>query len=173
MKYDKPGNSMKEILHQYAAYNLWANKLIIDVIDQLPAEQIHQEINSSFSSLFKTVLHLLDTENMWWQRLKLEENVERPSEKFTGDFNELQQKLLQQSSIYEQWAAGLLDHQLQHVFGYQRSKMEQQKQPVSLTLLHIFNHGSYHRGQLVTMLRQLGVTNIPPTDFTAFLRQKK
>jgi uncharacterized damage-inducible protein DinB len=164
---------MKELLHQYAAHNLWANKQLIDVINRLTPEQVQQPITSSFPGIFKTVLHLLDAESMWWQRLKLEEHVERPSEKFTGDFNELQQKLLQQSALYEQWTAGLLDHQLQHVFAYQRSKMEQQKLPIAQTLLHIFNHGSYHRGQLVTMLRQLGVTNIPQTDFNAFLRQKK
>ena len=164
---------MKEILSQYAAHNLWANKQLIDVINQLTPEQIQQPITSSFPGIFKTLLHLLDAESMWWQRLKLQEHVERPSDTFAGDFNELQQKLLQQSTLYEQWTAGLLDHQLQHVFAYRRSKTEQQKQPVYQTLLHIFNHGSYHRGQLVTMLRQLEVTTIPQTDFNAFLRQKK
>lgn len=163
---------MKELLQQYAAYNHWANKQLLDAIGQLSAEQITQPITSSFPSVFKTVLHLLDAENMWWQRLKLQEHVERPSDTFTGDFKELHQKLLQQSALYEQWTVGLLEHQLQHVFGYQRSKNEQQKQPVYQTLLHIFNHSSFHRGQLVTMLRQLNVTTIPSTDFTAYLRLK-
>ncbi len=164
---------MKDLLHQYAAHNLWANQQLIDVINQLTPSQIQQEITSSFPSIYKTVLHLLDAESIWWQRLKLEERIERPSETFRGDFNELQQKLIHQSSLFEQWTGNLLEHQLLHVFAYQRSKTEQQKQPVYQTLLHIFNHGSYHRGQLVTMLRQLDVTNIPQTDFNAFLRQKK
>jgi uncharacterized damage-inducible protein DinB len=164
---------MKELLHQYAAHNLWANKQLIDVINQLTPAQIQQQITSSFPGIFKTVLHLLDAESMWWQRLKLKEHVERPSETFTGDFSELQQRLITQSTLYEQWTGSLLDHQLQHVFAYQRSKTEQQKQPVYQALLHIFNHGSYHRGQLVTMLRQLGITTIPQTDFNAYLRQKK
>jgi uncharacterized damage-inducible protein DinB len=163
---------MKELLHQYAAHNAWANRQLIDVINRLTPVQIEQPIISSFPSIYKTVLHLLDAETIWWQRLKLWEHVERPSESFTGDFNELQQKLINQSMLYEQWTGSLLDHQLLHVFAYQRSKTEQQKQPVYQTLLHIFNHGSYHRGQLVTMLRQLEVTNIPATDFNAFLRQK-
>ena len=29
----------------------------------------------------------------------------------------------------------------------------------------VFNHVAYHRGQLVNMLRQLGLEKIPPTDF--------
>ena len=44
---------------------------------------------------------------------------------------------------------------------YTGTKKEQFKQPVCDVLLHVFNHGTYHRGQLVTMLRQLGASNIP------------
>jgi uncharacterized damage-inducible protein DinB len=39
-------------------------------------------------------------------------------------------------------------------------------------LHHIFNHSTYHRGQLVTMLRQLGSKDIPATDFIAFVKKK-
>ncbi|MCW3088046.1 MAG: hypothetical protein JWQ78_1432, partial [Sediminibacterium sp.] len=37
-------------------------------------------------------------------------------------------------------------------------------------LLHLFNHGTYHRGQLVTLLRQVGVEEIPRTDYIEFSR---
>jgi uncharacterized damage-inducible protein DinB len=41
-------------------------------------------------------------------------------------------------------------------------------------LLHIFNHATMHRGQLVTFLRQLGeVDKIPSTDFSTFCRTRK
>jgi uncharacterized damage-inducible protein DinB len=43
-------------------------------------------------------------------------------------------------------------------------------QPYDLLLLHIFNHNTYHNGQLVTMLRALGVDKIPSTDFIAWTR---
>jgi uncharacterized damage-inducible protein DinB len=165
--------AIKELLHQYAAHNLWANQQIMVTIKQLPAAIIEQEMVSSFSSIYKTVLHLLDAENIWWQRIKLVEHIERPSQHFAGSFDELQQKLLQQSLLYEQWVASAHEYHLLHVFGYQRSKSEQCKQPVFQVLLHLFNHGSYHRGQLVTMLRQAGVTKIPGTDFNDWLHKKK
>jgi uncharacterized damage-inducible protein DinB len=47
------------------------------------------------------------------------------------------------------------------------------KQPTWQMLLHVFNHGTYHRGQLVNMLRQLGVSRIPATDFALWSRGKK
>ena len=163
---------MKELLTQYAAFNLWANQKMTDAIMLLPEEKINAEIISSFPSLFKTVLHLLDGESIWWQRLKLQEHIERPSETFTGSFEELQKKLLQQSSLFSEWVSNANEPQLQHVFAYIREK-EQNKQPVWQMLMHLFNHNSYHRGQLVTMLRQSGVTKIPSTDFAAYLRSIK
>ena len=163
---------MKELLTQYATFNLWANQKMTDAIMLLPEEKINAEIISSFPSLFKTVLHLLDGESIWWQRLKLQEHIERPSETFTGSFEELQKKLLQQSSLFSEWVSNANEPQLQHVFAFVREK-EQYKMQVCNMLLHLFNHNSYHRGQLVTMLRQSGVTKIPSTDFAAYLRSIK
>ena len=39
-------------------------------------------------------------------------------------------------------------------------------------ILHAINHNTYHRGQIVTMLRQLGVEKIPATDFIVWSRRK-
>lgn len=47
------------------------------------------------------------------------------------------------------------------------------KLPVNVILMHVFNHATYHRGQLVTMLRQLGVKKIPQTDFMVYMSKKK
>jgi uncharacterized damage-inducible protein DinB len=32
-------------------------------------------------------------------------------------------------------------------------------------LLHAFNHGTYHRGQIITQAHSLGFANMPSTDF--------
>lgn len=163
---------MKEVFVQYATYNLWANNLLLSAIETLPEEQQRAEIKSSFPSLFKTVLHLLDAESIWWQRIKLQEKIERPSETFNGNFSELSKALLQQNKQWQEWVEGLNEHGLQHEFIYFNSQGERFKQPVYQTLLHLFNHGTYHRGQLVTMLRQLGVEKLPSTDFIAWSRKK-
>jgi uncharacterized damage-inducible protein DinB len=164
---------MKELLMQYAAYNSWAHKKIFDALKQLSDEQISQEVESSFNSIFKTVLHLLDAESIWWQRIKLAEHIEKPSDSFSGNFEALQQKLLDQSKLWEEWVGNAGEHQLQHVFAYQNSKKEQFKQPMYQMLLHLFNHGTYHHGQLITMMRQMGAAKIPETDFIVFSRMKK
>jgi len=163
---------MKQILTELSAYNIWANQLIFDAINQLPEEQQKQELPSSFKSLYKTVLHMLDAQSIWWQRMKLQERIIRPSEDFTGNMKELSNNLLHQNRQWNEWVNNANDHQLQHVFHYQNTKKEQFKQPIFQMLVHVFNHETYHRGQLVNLLRQLGVDKIPATDFIAWSRRK-
>jgi uncharacterized damage-inducible protein DinB len=163
---------MKQILTELSAYNIWANQLILDAINQLPEEKQSQELPSSFKSLYKTVLHMLDAQSIWWQRMKLLERTIRPSEDFTGDMKELSNNLLHLNRQWNEWVNNANDHQLHHVFHYQNTKKEQFKQPIFEMLVHVFNHETYHRGQLVNMLRQLEVDKIPSTDFIAWSRRK-
>jgi uncharacterized damage-inducible protein DinB len=163
---------MKEILVQLSAYNIWANQLLLDLINQQPEEKQKQELPSSFTSLYKTVLHMWNAESIWWQRMKLQERIFIPAENFSGDMKELCNQFLSQNRQWNEWALAANEHQLQHVFQYQNFKREQFKQPIYQMMLHVFNHGTYHRGQLVNMLRQLGVDKIPSTDFIEWSRRK-
>jgi uncharacterized damage-inducible protein DinB len=164
---------MKELLQQYAAYTIWANERMMGPIESLGEERLHQPVNSSFKSVYKTLLHLWDAESIWWQRMKLMEQITVPSATFNGSLAELRQKMQQQSLQWKDWVDNATEAALQHEFIYQNTKREQFKQPVWQVLLHIANHGTYHRGQLVTLLRQLGVEQVPATDFIVFTRSKK
>ena len=163
---------MKQLLQQYAAYNVWANKIITERIAQLPQEILYQETKSSFATIYKTVVHLMDVESIWWQRLRLLEHVEWPGVNFKGNFDDLSQQLLSLSKQWNQWVASANEANLTHVFAYYNSKKEYFKQPVYEMLVHLFNHQTYHRGQLVTMMRENGIEKIPVTDFIVFCRKK-
>jgi uncharacterized damage-inducible protein DinB len=165
--------AMKELLRQYAGYNIWANQKLIELILSLPEEQQHKDIVSSFNSLYKTLLHMWDTETAWWQRMKLHERIIIPSENFNGTTRDVVNGLLNQSRQWEEWISNASELSLSHVFQYQTTKKEQFKQPVYQMILHVFNHGTYHRGQLITILRQLGVEKIPQTDFIVWSRMRK
>lgn len=163
---------MKELLQQLSAYHVWANRLLFAAITALPEELQRKEVPGSFPSLYKTVLHMWDAEGIWWQRLKLQERIVGPASQFSGNFEEASSALLLQNKQWQHWINAAQEHQLQHVFQYQNSRKEQFKEPVFQMLLHLFNHGTYHRGQLVTILRQLGVEKIPATDFILWSRRK-
>lgn len=163
---------MKILLTQYSAYNVWANQQFIDCIEKLPREVQHQKIESSFPSLYATLLHMWDAESIWWQRIKLAEIIECPSENFSGSFTQVAQGLLAQSKQWHEWISAAQEHMFDHEFIYFTSKKEKYKQSVSQVLVHIFNHATYHRSQLVTIMRQLKIANIPATDFALWARKK-
>lgn len=164
---------MKQLLVQYATYNHWANKRFADVIVNLSDEQLNQEINSSFKSIFRTFLHLWDMESVWWQRMKLSEHVEFPGKTFDGTIIEVANNLLKQSKQWKEWVDIATEAALVHAFSYHNSKKQKFTQPVYEMLIHIFDHQTYHRGQLMTMLRQAGITHdLPVTGFIEFARKK-
>jgi len=163
---------MKELLKQYAAYNIWASQRILDVILGLAEEKQLAEVPSSFKSLYTTVLHMWDAESIWWQRMKMHERLMIPSENFKGSMQDVANGLMHQSKQWEEWVCNASDLSIEHVFQYQNTKRELFKMPVYQVLHHVFNHGTYHRGQLINMLHQLGVEKLPQTDFIVWCRKK-
>lgn len=164
---------MKELLKQYASYNRWASQKIIDLILTLPEEKQIAEVPSSFPSLYKTLLHMWDAESAWWQRLKMNERVIVPSENFNGTMKDITNGLMQQSALWEDWVSNASELSIEHVCQYQNTKREVFKMPVYQMVHHVFNHGTYHRGQLINMLRQIGVDKLPQTDFSLWTRKNK
>jgi uncharacterized damage-inducible protein DinB len=166
----RQNDQMKQLLQEYSAYNLWANQTITDLLVQLD-ESLHQQfVNSSFPNLYGTILHIWDAESGWWQRVQHHEKIMYPSSAFNPSMKEAVNGLLQQSADWMNWLKQQEDLQL--VYDYQNKKKENFSQPLWEILLHVFNHSTYHRGQLITMLRELGQTNLPATDFIQWSRNK-
>src|SRR5664279_4040392 len=158
---------VKKLLHNYARYNQWAHKKLLDLIGTLTEEQHHTIIPSSFDSLYKTVFHVWGAESLWLGRLNLSPI------KITGDpFNESMEKLSIAlgaiDQLWVEWVDSKSDDQLGEKLHYNNSAGLPFYQSYDLLLQHIFNHSTYHNGQLVTMLRALAVKNLPSTDFVAW-----
>ncbi|MDB5211111.1 MAG: hypothetical protein JWQ30_1938 [Sediminibacterium sp.] len=161
---------MKQLLTSFAQYEHWANERLFRVISPLTEEQQQQEIISSFSSVYKTCLHIWDASAIWWQRLHKMEEIIVPSLSFHPAMQEIEDGLLQQNKQWIEWIRSANDADLSYVLPYKNMKGEAFEQEVKEILLHINNHGTYHRGQLVTMLRQLQVEKIPQTDYILYSR---
>jgi uncharacterized damage-inducible protein DinB len=164
---------MKELLTLYAEYNIWSNKLIIDAVLKLNAGEADKEIISSFPSIKLTVYHLWSAEYIWLQRLQLAEHPVWIAAGFNGTLEEACKEWQNVSVALEQFTKRQYDdNAMRHVLQYYDMKKTSHKTPVFQVLHHVFNHATYHHGQLVTMLRQTGQTKIPQTDFITFVRQR-
>ena len=161
-----------QILQSYLAFNYWANKLILDLIEkELNDTELDREIVSSFPSLRKTVYHLWDAEYIWLKRLTGQSLNDWPSKNFNGTFSEAKEKILLNDQSFIDYVENLNDEKILESFTYKNLEGKIFSNPKWESVHHCMNHSTYHRGQIVTMLRQLGVTNIPSTDFISFCRK--
>lgn len=163
---------MKKLFEQLAAYNVWANHRLIFVLEQLDENAWYKTIPSSFNSLYKTVLHIWDAESIWWQRMRLHEHMVIPSVNFDPSLKDACNGWLHQSMEWENFIKSeeFTEEVINSKLVYKNLKGEEFFQPVNEVLTHLFNHGTYHRGQLVTMLHAMEVDKLPSTDFIVFAR---
>ena len=156
-------------LKQVVNYNLWANKKIAEVLVQLSAEESNKEIQSSFSSIRKTVYHIWDAEFIWLKRLDGLSLSTFPSKEF-DDFIALNTFI----TSSEDWVNRVKEEQ-EDFFAkkctYKNIAQKEFTSSHSEMIAHCMNHSTYHRGQLVTMLRQVGKTELPSTDMIAYFRE--
>lgn len=161
---------MTELLAKYASFNLWANEQITAAILQLDEHQQQQIVKSSFPNIYATALHLWDVESGWFQRVHKHASVMFPSKAFNPTMKEVVNGLLNQSAQWEQFVKGLSEKDLREVIHYKSMAGDPYAQELYLLIHHLFNHQTYHRGQLVTMMREVGAEQLPSTDFIRWSR---
>jgi uncharacterized damage-inducible protein DinB len=117
-------------------------------------------------------LHMLDVENNWWNRLNGDEKLIVYNKETSYQLSEICDLLHKCESRWLNWVLAIEEKDFYSLVNYKNLKGEPFKQALFQILLHIFNHGTYHRGQLVTILHQLNIQNIPQTDFIVWARNK-
>ena len=160
---------MKELVLKYLYYNLWANRKVVDYLNKKPQEDLDVAIPSSFPSLRKTILHIWDAEILWLARLQDGHFPHLPGKHFSGSNYEMFEGLLQASENFIRLCEpqDALFFQKKHSF--LTLSDGETTQSCSDMIHHCMNHSTYHRGQLITMMRQLGYTDPPHLDFLVYL----
>ena len=153
------------------SYNLWANERIVSMTDAVGEERGHQEIVSSFPSIRKTLAHIWDAEIIWYKRLHGDAINYWPSKDFKGNLKELGASLLVSSNSFLDYVSEMDEEFLLSMHSYNTLDGKPYEHPVHDIIQHVVNHGTFHRGQIVTLLRQLGEDNLAATDFIDFSRQ--
>ncbi len=161
---------MKQILTHYAQYNLWANRLVIEAMLALPTRSLNIEIESSFPTIKETALHMWSAEYIWLERLKQNPEPLWVQGIFIGLAKEMCNNWQRTSNELIDYVTQLDETTLKSYCSYSDRSGYTHTTPVWQVLHHVFNHCTYHRGQLITMLRQAGATAIPGTDFIGFVR---
>ena len=145
------------------AYDEWANALALGAAARLSGEEFTRDLGNSFPSVRDTLVHLLFAEWVWLRRWQGESPraVLDPAE--FPDVESVRARLAQVARERAVLIAGLGDADLERTVAYVNAKGERWSYPLGRMMQHVANHSTYHRGQIVTMLRQLGAP-APSTD---------
>jgi uncharacterized damage-inducible protein DinB len=162
---------MKKYFLELAQFNIWANNKFIDWINQLSDEQFDQEITSSFSSIQATCLHIAAAEKIWLERWQLVANPSFLAIDFKGSKFELIQIWQKASIDILHFIESLDEKDFENKFSFSRLNGDLFHMQYSKTFAHIFNHSTFHRGQLITMLRQANFTAVDSTDILSYYRE--
>ncbi len=155
---------MKELLDHYARYDHWANTRFVERLQREPDEVLDRPVSSSFPSLRSTLLHIRDAENVWWGRLTGGKTT-WPAEASTEIAT-----LLPYSERLKAWVEQADEGELKRMAEYPDLRGNLHRQPVWQMLLHCFNHSTQHRGQVITLMRSVGLVDIPANDLVVFQR---
>jgi uncharacterized damage-inducible protein DinB len=152
----------KELILSFVNYNHWANGKLSDWLTGLDSELLYRQISSSFASIELTVQHMQESQQFWLGIItKKGIPLTNETDAAATNFN----LLLAGSRRLADAVGGFTEQELLETVA--STDMLQSR---CAFILHVINHNSYHRGQIVTICRQLGVVdNIPALDFEVFL----
>jgi uncharacterized damage-inducible protein DinB len=152
-------------------FNDWANKRAIEASSALTPEQFNKPLGNSFSSIRDTLAHMYGAETIWLQRFKGESPSGFPDSSQITDIASLQAHWTPAAADLLNFISGLSQQDLDRVIEYKTMNFGTYSNPMWQSLQHVVNHGTYHRGQITTMLRQLGAKPIL-TDLMHFYRER-
>ncbi len=160
---------MKNHLENIVRYNLWANQRMVESLQSLSEEQIFQHIESSYPSIKKTLEHIWGVENGWLKSIMKTPEPYFPI--FEGDANSLFEHLIKGSENFIQFIENQPEAFLDTTFEVSYDNKTFTFQVFQATQ-HCMNHSTYHRGQVYTMARQLGLKELKGLDYIDYVWTK-
>jgi len=145
-------------------YNYWARDRQLRVCAALTSEQFLRPLGNSFSSVRDTLAHLLGAEWIWLERWRGHSPRTILAAEEFPTCAAIQERWAKVEQEMREYLAGLTEEALGAPLTYTNVKGETWTYPLWQTLLHLVNHQTYHRGQVTTLLRQLGAQP-PQTDY--------
>lgn len=150
-----------------AEYNRWMNQKLYAVCAEIPDEKRKTDLGAFFKSIHGTLNHLLWGDRAWLRRFEQYSLPITPiGEEIYSDFTELRVERETTDESILNWVRTLREDWLDRPLEF-TSMLDgkTRRGPRWLFLTQMFNHQTHHRGQITTLIKQLGyepgVTDIP------------
>jgi len=153
-------------------FHYWALGRILDATDQLTPEQFTRDLGSSFKSVRDTLAHMYSAEWAWYQRWHGTSPTAHLSFEQFPDVASLRQTWATHEANMRAFVNGLSGDDINRVVEYRTLNGAPGSSAIGQMVQHVVNHGSYHRGQVTTMFRQLGAAPAKGMDLIGYYREQ-
>lgn len=157
-------------------YTEWANGLALDAAAKLSDEDLRREVKISHGSIFGTLLHMAGAEWIWLERW----HGNSPAGKDAWSLWKIEM-CPDLTTLDERWRE-VIERRAAFIDGLDEARLSAELSFILLNgdhnsmrlvdqMQHVANHATLHRGQVVGMIRQLGIAP-PSTDLLFYLRRE-
>jgi len=159
-----------ETLRTLFEFNSWADRRTLESCALLTSEQFTRDLKSSFPSVRATLVHIFGAEWLWLERWQGRMPTALPWAPSFPDIASVSARWAEVHRTLSEFVGGVSQEDANRSFEVRTTSGGLYTQPLWQMMQHLANHGTYHRGQVATMLRQLGAKP-QPTDLILFYRE--
>ncbi|MEY8744078.1 DinB family protein [Bacillales bacterium AN1005] len=153
------------------SYHTWATQTILGRIQEFPDSVLHQEVNSSFRSIAHALSHMYAVDQMWYLVLtgvSMPEALQMCMPRNEEIYDSVEDYSRRYMELSKQYAAWFQEHtDLEQTILLDNPFAGIRNTSLAEIIFHLINHGTYHRGNISTMLRQLGHASVM-NDYSLF-----
>ncbi len=161
-----------EALRELLDYHYWARDRLLSAVAALSPEEFTRNLVSSFPSVRDSLVHIYSAEWIWCSRWQGHCPKAMLSPDGFADLETLASAWADHERTMRSVLESFCPDGVDRVIGYQSTAGEAFSSVFWQMLQHIVNHASYHRGQVTTLLRQLGAKPPASMDLIAFYRER-
>jgi uncharacterized damage-inducible protein DinB len=161
-----------EYIRTLIDYNYWARDRVLASAGPLTGEQLTRGLGSSFGSVLDTLVHMHFAEWIWYQRWQGESPSAGPDKTSMTGVAALRDAWHPLEGQIRSFVESLGPAGLAGTIQYKTLTGQVGTSSYWQMIVHVVNHGAYHRGQIATMLRLLGAPPAQSTDMIVFFREQ-
>ena len=162
---------MLETIQLLVDYTRWAEGRLFDAVSKLAPEQWTKDLGSSLKSVRDTAVHIVSAQWIWISRWK----GEVPKGMWIATDFPTQASIREKSEALAKDLAAFVADQSEESLAkpltYKNLKGDSFSYPLGQLMLHMVNHSTYHRGQVTTLIRQLGAQPLS-SDLVVYYAEK-
>lgn len=165
--------TIQSMAKDHAAYNLWAVNQLVSWLRTKPQDIMEVDVLSSFKGIKHTLTHIMNTQDWWLGVLQSNADDSLYGRQHTGDMESLYNDLVSHSEDFVSYVNGLSEEELNEMINFSIPYVGDFSAPRYQMIQHAVTHGTYHRGQVITIGHHVDIHDAPMTDYMFYVLMAK